>query len=66
MFSEVIVLQLIASFLPNVLLYIETTVASGEARLNVQEALDFIFADKDSDQEGRIDEEEKFELNSER
>ena len=66
MFSEVIALQLIASFLPNLLLYIETTKASGEARLNIQETLDFIFADKDSDEEGRIDEEEKFELNSER
>ena len=59
MFSEVIALQFIASFLPNILLYVETMVASTEARLNTQEALDFIFADEDSDEEDVIDEEEK-------
>ena len=32
MFSEVIVLQFIASFLPNVLFYIETMAASREAK----------------------------------
>ena len=32
--------------------------ASREARLNAQEALSFIFADKDSDEEGIVDEEE--------
>ena len=64
MFSEVIALQFIASFLPNVLLYIETVAASREARLNAQEALDLNFADKDSDEEG-IDEEEEFESSSE-
>ena len=35
--------------------------ASAEARLNAQEALDFIFADENSDEEGIIDEEEEFE-----
>ena len=39
--------------------------ASREARLNAQEALSFIFADKDSDEEGIVDEEEEFELSSE-
>ena len=39
--------------------------ASREARLNAQEALNFIFADKDSDEEGIVDEEEEFELSSE-
>ena len=39
--------------------------ASREARLNGQEAFDFIFADKDSDEKGIIDEEEKFESSSE-
>ena len=48
MFLEIITLQFIASFLPNVLRYIETMAASREARLNFQEALDFIFASKDS------------------
>ena len=65
MFSEVIALQFITSFLSIVLLYIETIVASREARLNAQEALNFIFADKDSDEEGIVDEEEEFELSSE-
>ena len=37
---------------------------SREARSNAQEALDFIFADEDSDEEGIIDEEE-FEPSSE-
>ena len=36
-----------------------------EAGLNAQEALDFIFADEDSDEEGIIDEEEEFESSSE-
>ena len=66
MFSEVIALQFIASFLPNVLLYIEIMATSREARPNAQEALDFIFADKDSDKEGIIDEEEEFESSSEK
>ena len=66
MFSEVIALQFIASFLPNVLLYIETMATSREARLNAQEVLDFIFADKDSDKEGIIDEVEEFESSSEK
>ena len=39
--------------------------ASREARLNGQEAFDFIFADKDSDEKGIIDEEEEFESSSE-
>ena len=52
-------------FLPNALLHIETMAASGEARLNGQEAFDFIFADKDSDEKGIIDEEEEFESSSE-
>ena len=58
MFSEITALQFIASFLLNVLLYVETMSASREAKLNVQEALDFIFADEDSDEAGIIDEEE--------
>ena len=58
MFSEVTALQFITSFLSIVLLYIETIAASREARLNAQEALNFIFADKDSDEEGIVDEEE--------
>ena len=49
MFSEVIALQFIGSFLPNVLFYIETIVVSRDAGLNAQEAFRFIFADKDSD-----------------
>ena len=56
MFSEVTALQFITSFLSIVLLYIETIAASREARLNAQEALNFIFADKDSDEEGIVDE----------
>ena len=64
MFSKVIALQSIAIFLPNVLLYIETMAASIEARLNTQEALDFIFADDKFDEEGIIDEEEEFEASS--
>ena len=39
--------------------------ASAEARRNAQEALDFIFADEYSDEEGIIDEEEEFESSSE-
>ena len=65
MYSEAITLQFIASFLPNVLLYKEITAASREARLNAQEALDFILADKESDEEGIINEEEEFESSSE-
>ena len=54
MFSEVIALHFIASFLPNVLLCIETMAASRDARPNAQEALDFIFADEDFDEEDII------------
>ena len=36
-----------------------------EARINAQEAVDFIFADEDSDEEDIIDEEEEFESSSE-
>ena len=48
MSSEVIALQFIVSFLPNVSVYIETMAASRETSLNSQEALDFTFADEDS------------------
>lgn len=65
MFSEVMALQLIASFLPNILPYIEKMTPSKEARLNAEEALDFIFADENSDEEGIIDEKEEFESVSE-
>ena len=51
--------------MPNALLHIETMAASREARLNGREAFDFIFADKDSDEKGIIDEEEEFESSSE-
>ena len=61
MFAEVVALQFIASFLSNELLYIETIAASREARLNAQKALDFIFADEVSNDEGIIDEEKEFE-----
>ena len=44
MSSEVIALQFIVSFLPNVLVYIETMATSRETSLNSQEALDFTFA----------------------
>ena len=43
---EVIPLKFVASFLPYVLFYIETMATSREARINAQEALDFIFAEK--------------------
>ena len=49
MSSEAIALQFIVSFLPNVLVYIETMAASRETSLNSQEALDFTFADEDPD-----------------
>ena len=61
MFAEVVALQFIASFFSNELLYIETIAASREARLNAQGALDFIFADEVSNDEGIIDEEKEFE-----
>ena len=41
-------------FLPNALLHIETMAASREARLNGQEAFDFIFAGKDSYEKGLL------------
>ena len=65
MFSKVITLQFIASLLSNILLYIEIMVASREARLNAQEALDFILSDKDFDEKGIIGEEEEFESSTE-
>ena len=59
MFSEVMALHFTASLLPNVLPYIETMAPSKEARLDAQEALDFIFANKNSDEESIIDKEEE-------
>lgn len=55
MLSEIIALQFITSFLPNVLLYIETMANSWDARVITQKALDFIFAHEGSDDEGIID-----------
>ena len=55
MFSEIIALQFITSFLPNVLLYVEIMANSWDARLITQKALDFIFAQEGSDDEGIID-----------
>ena len=61
MFSEIIALQFITSFLPNVLLYVEIMANWWDARLITQKALDFIFAREDSDDEGIIDgEKEEF------
>ena len=39
-------MKFVASFPPYVLFYIETMATSREARINAQEALDFIFAEK--------------------
>ena len=39
-------MKFVASFLPYLLFYIETMATSREARINAQEALDFIFAEK--------------------
>ena len=41
--------------------YIETMAASKEANLNTEEAINFIFADKDSDFESNSEEEEESE-----
>ena len=59
MLTEDITLQFILNSNPNDISCIETIAASKEENLNTEEAINFIFADKDSDFESNSEEEEE-------